>query len=633
MYSASSSFFQVIADSSREFKCKASIKFRNGDVIETTDFMNHGIEIQNDTSSSGSFDLGAAIIGKLTLTLNNFDGQFSDYDFTDCIIWPYIGLIVDGSVEWVPMGVFVEDNANVSDFTVTVEALDRLSLLDKPYSDSLLTYPATLLQIFKGICNDCGVQYATTVFPNSEYIVPERPNDEALTYREMLSYVAQLAGRFAHTDREGRIALNWYGDTSGEVEDEIEYDGGNFTDYSSGDNLDGGSFWTNADSADGGTFGSKGEYKIPALKSLSVETDEITITGITFTAQVVEEGEEESEGETVTYISGTEGYTFDLTENPLIQHDVQSALDTIAAEVVGLTFRPYSAAMYPNPALDAGDAVILTDRKGNEYSSVITSLSYTHNGSQNISAEAETPSDKQSTRYDAVAKLKSDVNIETTRKITTYDKQVQLLNELILNSMGVYKSTVTNPDGSVTYYTHDAPTLEESSYISCETSNGFAYTNNGWNDGDPVWQYGNTKDGNLICNVLSAVGIICDWIKGGTLQLGGSNNANGQAEMLDENGEVCATWDCSGFESRNDLGRVWLAGNALCFGKSNSDEPGLSIDVEYDDVVTGGTYVTFYTDSSTRIVFTDGTSDVTINFADSDCPLSINGKKVLLAEE
>ncbi len=633
MYSASSAFFQEIAKTTRQFKCKVSIKFRNGDVIETADFMNHGIEIQNDTSSSGSFDLGAAIIGKLTLTLNNFDGQFSDYDFTDCVIWPYVGLVINNSVEWIPMGVFVEDNANVSDFTVTVEALDRLSLLDKPYSDSMLTYPATLMQIFKGICNDCGVQYATTVFPNSKYIVPERPNDEALTYREMLSYVAQLAGRFAHTDREGRIALNWYGDTSGEVEDEIEYDGGNFTDYSSGDNLDGGGFWTDISNADGGTFGSKGEYKIPALQSLSAETDTITITGITLTAQVVAEGEEESEGETVKYISGAEGYTFDLTENPLIQHDVQSVLDNIAAEVVGMTFRPYSAAMYPNPALDAGDAVVLIDRKGNEYSSVITSMSYTYNGGQNISAEAETPSDKQSTRYDAVAKLRSDVNIETTRKISNYDKQVQLLNELILNSLGVYKSTVKNPDGSVTYYTHDRPTLEESSYISCETSNGFAYTNNGWNNGNPVWQYGNTKDGNLICNVLSAVGIICDWIKGGTLQLGGDNNTNGKAEMLDENGEVCGTWDCSGFESKNDLGRVWLAGNALCFGRKDSNEPGMSIDVTYDDIVTGGTYATFHMDSSARIVFTDGTSDVSINFADSDCPLRVNGKKVLLAEE
>ena len=129
------------------------------------------------------------------------------------------------------------------------------------------------------------------------------------------------------------------------------------------------------------------------------------------------------------------------------------------------------------------------------------------------------------------------------------------------------------------------------------------------------------------------MGIICDWIKGGTLQLGGSNNANGKAEMLDENGEVCATWDCSRFESKNDLGKVWLAGNTIYFGKNGTEDSGFMIDVAYDDIVTGGTYVTFSADSSTRIVFTDGTSDVSINFADSDCPLSVNGKKVLLAEE
>ena len=44
------------------------------------------------------------------------------------------------------------------------------------------------------------------------------------------------------------------------------------------------------------------------------------------------------------------------------------------------------------------------------------------------------------------------------------------------------------------------------------------YTNNGWNDGSPVWQYGMTADGNIICNVLSAVGIIADWIQAGRIE-------------------------------------------------------------------------------------------------------------------
>lgn len=88
----------------------------------------------------------------------------------------------------------------------------------------------------------------------------------------------------------------------------------------------------------------------------------------------------------------------------------------------------------------------------------------------------------------------------------------------MLNSMGVYKTAVQNSDGSVTYYTHDKPTLDESSYINCETSNGFAYTNNGWNNGSPHWQYGTTKDGNVICNVLAAVGIVADWIKAGRIE-------------------------------------------------------------------------------------------------------------------
>lgn len=103
-------------------------------------------------------------------------------------------------------------------------------------------------------------------------------------------------------------------------------------------------------------------------------------------------------------------------------------------------------------------------------------------------------------------------------KINDYNQRVQALNNLMLNAMGVYKTAVQNEDGSITHYTHDKPTLEESSYISCETSNGFAYTNDGWNNGAPHWKYGMTKDGNMICNVLSAVGVVADWIKTGRIE-------------------------------------------------------------------------------------------------------------------
>lgn len=81
------------------------------------------------------------------------------------------------------------------------------------------------------------------------------------------------------------------------------------------------------------------------------------------------------------------------------------------------------------------------------------------------------------------------------------------LNQLITNSMGMYFTAVPQDNGSEIYYMHDNPSLEASETIYTITSNGYAYTNNGWNGGNPVWQYGEDKDGNAIFNKVNAFGI------------------------------------------------------------------------------------------------------------------------------
>ena len=59
---------------------------------------------------------------------------------------------------------------------------------------------------------------------------------------------------------------------------------------------------------------------------------------------------------------------------------------------------------------------------------------------------------------------------------------------------------------------HDHPYLEDSLTIYTQTANGYAWTNNGWNDGAPVWQYGFNKLGNMIMNAISAYRIEADLV-------------------------------------------------------------------------------------------------------------------------
>ena len=78
----------------------------------------------------------------------------------------------------------------------------------------------------RNVCFCCGASLAAQTFFNSDYEVKLRPEDEKITFREIISYVAQLSGSFAKINSNGELALNWYDYTSFKFNDYLE--GGNF---------------------------------------------------------------------------------------------------------------------------------------------------------------------------------------------------------------------------------------------------------------------------------------------------------------------------------------------------------------------------------------------------------------------
>ena len=110
------------------------------------------------------------------------------------------------------MGVFHIDEVLKSRSTIKLKAIDNMIELDKPYSLSQLSYPATLYQIYVNICNVCDVQVGTVDFVNKDYVVEERPLGD-LSFRDVLAYVATLSGTFSKTNRAGALELRWYSST------------------------------------------------------------------------------------------------------------------------------------------------------------------------------------------------------------------------------------------------------------------------------------------------------------------------------------------------------------------------------------------------------------------------------------
>ena len=98
-----------------------------------------------------------------------------------------------------------------------------------------------------------------------------------------------------------------------------------------------------------------------------------------------------------------------------------------------------------------------------------------------------------------VSKLKN-----TSRKAAE-----QQLASLLTRSFGVFKTEQLMGDGSTVYYLHDRPELSESVNIWKLTGSAFAVSS----DGGETWNAGVDAEGNVVLNILSAIGIDASWIK------------------------------------------------------------------------------------------------------------------------
>lgn len=508
MVNTSEEYNKSIYKSGRKFRVKAKITLLENTVLNITDqdIMQGGVIIDDGVSSPNSFEIGGAVIGELTLVLNNLGDKFSTYDFYGATIYIQIGLLFpDGSVEWIPKGYFTVDDALAESATITLTALDNMSKFDKSYSKSTLKYPATLAEILRDICSCCGVSLSTQTFLNADYIVNSRPEDEKTTFREVISWVAQLAGSFEKINYNGELTLSWYDYSCFDFNDYL--DGGNFIDYSSGDTADGGNFidYSSGDIYTGGVF----KFTLPPvyinkIKSCKIATDDITITGV----QVIPVDED-----TESYISGKDGYVITIEENPLAQSNIESLTYTLGKQLNGFAFRPYTAESLSNPAAEAGDVALIMDRKGNRYQSIVSNLSFKIGDFESFSGDAETPNKKESSRYSASAKAIQAAKKETEKQISNYDLAVQQLSNLMANAMGVFETVEKQEDGSVICYAHDKPTLGESQIIWKKSKDAFAVSF----DGGTTW-HGMTSEGNIVAQVLTVIGINADWINAGSVK-------------------------------------------------------------------------------------------------------------------
>lgn len=615
MRKVTSDFKNQIERDNRNYYEWVDITLKDGTVLNLTNenIWNSGIKIEDAVSDTSEFQIGTAIINKATVTLNNLYDDFTKYDFNEAKIVIYIGynnvtttveeswrdingeqiLDVNGNeIVLLHNGTFIEkvkmftgtvvDSPYQNSSLITLTCEDNMLLFDRDYSESKLIYPATRAQILRDACEVCGVSLETLTFDNSDYIVNTRPSDEKLTFRQVIAWTAQLGGQFLRCNSDGKLFCGWY--------DLKNYE---------------------ADTVNEEYFD-----VIASNSSVTVNSEDVIITGIQVTAYQENQSEKEADD---TSLYGKTGYVIAIDDNKLIEKGTASTVAAMIGEqVAGMRFRPFSASTLNNPTYEAGDICIIKDRKGVSYKSFLTSSTFQVGKYHTVQCGAKSAAKNSSKQYSVFSQAQVENRKNFQREKTEREKAVEEFNKALDSASGMFPTEVKQEDGSTILYVHDKKTLEDSKNVFKITSDAVGFST----DGGKTYPFGFTINGDFLTRILYAIGINADYINTGAITVKDSDgNIIFQADIANKrviiSGDYVQIGGKTVTEAINSANST--ASNALTAAQ-NARNMTLQLSNDYYsvNVDSNGKYSKFPTDVTTKAQVMYGANDIT-----SECVFSI----------
>lgn len=430
--------------------------------LTSTDILTGGMTINRYTASGEAIQLGTCIASELTLRIENFDGRFNGKVFEGAQLYVSLGVELNGITSWVRLGYFTVDNAPRQIAIIEITALDRMVQFDKPLNADALNLPSTVANLVSACCSECNITLGTTLasLPNSTYTVQSIGEMENMTYRTILQWCCQIMGVCGYMDWDGHLRLGWYS------------------------NANIGNSLVTITTAD--------RYHSDLFEN------QITISGILV------------KGTENQYLNGSDTYALVIEGNPLFSDADVETIGNALGGLVGFSYYAFNASVLPMPYLYPLDMIGFV-YNGNTYNVAITEVTVTASAPTSLKGTGESSQNRSYARLNPLtareraiyANLKEEVNATLNKALNN----IIDFSEIISNALGLYHTDVPDGSGGIIRYLHDAPTLEESTYIVTETAQGFAWTNTGWNSGSPVWTYGVTSGGYALFKWLSAEGI------------------------------------------------------------------------------------------------------------------------------
>lgn len=294
-------------------------------------------------SHSNSKMIGGFPAKSCEFEIYNLDGSI---DLNGKEVSVYRGLEINGSVTWIPLGLFTAKDEDITNNktarSISFKGTDRAVLFDCAYGGSL-TYPTTLGAFVREICTRHGITLETTTFPMSTFKLTEAPNmDASVTDRELISRAAELGGCIAQISRTGGLRISKPVSTGIQI--------------------------------------GKARYK-----AVSKEPKFGVINSLVF---------------------GHDGYDDDITypstapenlcqwridDNPFIDKTRESSIKTIAAQIFGMSIVPFQITdCIDDYILDLNDSISVQDKDGTYFTATVLQIETTARIKSKVSAEAQT---------------------------------------------------------------------------------------------------------------------------------------------------------------------------------------------------------------------------------------------------
>lgn len=407
---------------------------------------------------------------------------------------------LNGSEEWIKLGVFTAEKPTTSGKATTFTAYDCIKhKTDITYFPSFSDTYVSISAVFEDVCTQCQVSFVPV---NSQTLV----NPSLISgykCKDALGQIAGFLGGNIVTDNEGRVTVRFFKSCSYNVDENM--------------------------------------IDVPEIGE---ET-----TGFKGISCTTPQG---------TLVSGEEYGSLISFSNVLM---TQSRLNSIWSEVKSIHYNALSVnLLIGTPLLEVGDVFTVTvfDKI---YTLPLMHYEIDFDGGIMNTCKSfyKTPEEKKD-RLSATEKLeevsKEMENVKSSVDDVKNDSSINSDFIKLLNSaLGLYFSKETLSDGSEKIYGHNNPSLAQSTYIFTMNAEGFAFTTgeNCWNNGNPFWENGITKEGNAILNYLTAKKISADLIETGVLK-----SKNGVTEIDLDNGAIQQTYEDDEHITVTHIQNCWI---------------------------------------------------------------------------